>query len=557
MSLPATPPDVAVSATGLLRDFSVAGVLTWADVHAAAHAAYLYGERDQRVALAIALTVRALRAGSLCLDLADVPNQGFVDDDGATTVLPEAWPPLADWLAALRASPAVTDGPGPDASVRPARLVDGLLYLERSWRDQETVRTCLLGRLPDVPPVGAHLDDTQRAIALATSSPLAIVAGGPGTGKTTIIRELLAAAPGRTVGLAAPTGKAAARMTESLGGVGTATTLHRLLGSRPGAARTRFTHDADNPLPHDLVVVDEVSMVSMTLMARLAEALAPAARLILVGDPDQLASVEAGSVLADLTSARRLSPVVARLTRNHRFTGAIADLAAAVRDGQADRALAVLASGDPAVRLVPPDRAEEALRPRCVAAGASLVGAARGGDEEGALAALQGHRLLCAHRTGPYGVAHWTRVVHAWLAEEVAGWVGEDEFYLGRPVMLTVNTPDLALYNGDTGVVVAGTDGRPVAVFATGSGLRSFSPHVVEGLVTVDAMTIHKSQGSQFKRVSVVLPPEESPLLTRELLYTAVTRAEADVVVVGTPDAVRRAIATPAARTSGLVGRLA
>lgn len=557
MTLSRATRDVAVSATGLLRDFSDAGVLGWADVHTAAHTAHLFGEADERVRLALALTVRALRAGSLCVDLADAPRQVALATEEAVTVPPEAWPPLAAWLDAVRASPAVTPGPDPDGPPRPARLVDGLLYLERSWRDQESVRTCLVSRLPAEPPrLADGLGDQDRAVALAKASPLTVIAGGPGTGKTTIIRRLLAEAPGRSVGLAAPTGKAAARMTESLRGAGSATTLHRLLGWKPGAARTRFRHDANNPLPHDLVVVDEVSMVSMTLMARLAEALAPGARLVLVGDPDQLASVEAGSVLADLTAAPRLAPVVTRLTHNHRFAGAIAALAGAVRDGDADRALGVLASGDPAVRLVAPDRAEEALRPRCVTAGGTVFAAAQLGDAGSALAALQDHRLLCAHRTGPHGVAHWIRVVRGWLAEDVPSWSDADEFYAGRPLMLTVNTPDLDLANGDTGVVVAGADGGPVAAFATGSGVRRFSPHVIDGLVSVDAMTIHKSQGSQFTRVSVVLPPEDSPLLTRELLYTAVTRAQADVVIVGTPEAVRRAIETPAARTSGLVGRL-
>ena len=369
------------------------------------------------------------------------------------------------------------------------------------------------------------------------------------------------------VGLAAPTGKAAARMTESLRREGwasgatapAASTLHRLLGWRPGS-RTRFRHDETNPLPHDVVIVDELSMVSMTLMARLLCALKPTARLVLVGDPDQLASVEAGAVLADLTASEALRPAVVRLTHNFRFAGAIAELAQALRDGDADAALEVLRrprgdDGVTPVRLASPQDSREELRRRCVTAGRRLFEAASARDVGAALAALDDHRLLCAHRRGAYGVQHWSRTVTGWLADDVPGFTAEGEFYVGRPVLMTRNAADLGLFNGDTGVVLAGTD-RLEAVFATGEGPRRFSPYLVDGLTGVHAMTIHKSQGSQFRRVSVVLPPLGSPLLTRELLYTAVTRASDDVLLVGEEDAVRAAIGHPTARTSGLRTRL-
>ncbi len=566
------PADLAVSATGLVGRFHALGVLTWADVHPAQHLCHLYGEPDERVVLAAALAVRALRAGSLCVDLAAAPTgEGFGDEEAAVSVPPEELPEPEGWARVLAASPAVTSGEG-TAAPRPLRLVDGLLYLERYWHDQEAVRGHVLTRLntPRAPwstAVVAPSSDPRAfsqdaALASTLISPLTVIAGGPGTGKTRVIArivETFSSGPEPAlIALAAPTGKAAARMTDSLRAAGvdglTASTVHRLLGWK--GSRTRFRHDRSTPLPHDLVVVDELSMVSMTLLARLLDALKPGARLVLVGDPDQLASVEAGAALADLVAAPALQPVIVRLTHNFRFAGAIQRLADAIRTGDADAALAALDADDPAVSLVAPEQAQGVLRARSVAAGARVFEAAASGDGVAALAALDSHRLLCAHRQGPFGVQHWSRTVAAWLEEDVPGFSAEGEFYVGRPLLVTRNASDLELYNGDTGVVLA-TGGAPEAVFATGLGPRRYSPYILDGLASVHAMTIHKSQGSQFEQVSGVLPPLDSPLLTRELLYTAVTRASDEVLLVGDREAVRAAIARPAARTSGLTGRLA
>lgn len=554
--------DVAVSATGPLRELSRLGVLTWADVHPAQHLTHLFAESDERVRLAVALTVRALRAGSICLPWSHVTDLGFGEDPDAA--VPESfWPERGAWLEALRASPAVTVGDGADGPSRPLRFADGALYLERHWADQESVRRHLLARLAGAPRAQAAPpapDEAQHAaVALAASSPVSVIAGGPGTGKTWTIAHLIdtlrAREPGLLVGLAAPTGKAAARMSQSLGGGQSAVTLHALLGWKPGS-RTRFVHDAANPLPHDVVVVDELSMVSMTLMARLLEALKPSARLVLVGDPDQLASVDAGSVLADITRGQAARPVVTELTRNHRFSGAIRTLADAVRAGDADAALAALTGDDPAVRLLGVEAGASVLRSRCVAAGTASFRAASALDPVGAVAALDRHRLLCGHRRGAFGVTHWTRTVQGWLAADVPGYRPDGEFYAGRPVMMTRNAPDFGLHNGDAGVVIVHPDGPRAWFGGVGSGLRSWSPFLLDGLVSVYAMTVHKAQGSQFDDVSLVLPPAGSPLLTRELLYTAVTRATSSVLVLGEPDAVREAIARPARRVSGLAERL-
>ena len=291
----------------------------------------------------------------------------------------------------------------------------------------------------------------------------------------------------------------------------------------------------------------------MMTMSRLVEALKPGARLVLVGDPDQLASVEAGSVLTDLTQASALAENVSRLTHNFRFAGDIARLADAIRDDDPDAAIAAL--GGEHVRLLPLDAAEPLMRERTVRAGTRLLQAALAGDADAAVAALDRHRLLCGHRTGPLGVGHWTRTVERWLSGDVEGFNATEEFHVGRPVMVSRNTGDLDLYNGDTGVIVSSGAGL-TAAFPRGNGHRTLSPYVLDGLQTVHAMTIHKSQGSQFDAVTVILPAPGSPLLTRELLYTAVTRAENDVLLIGTEEAVREAVSRRSRRTSGLASRL-
>ena len=423
---------------------------------------------------------------------------------------------------------------------------------------------------------------------MAVSRRLAVVAGGPGTGKTTTVARIVAliaeqAAATRSrqplVALAAPTGKAAARLQEAvheetarlpvdaeirelLLGL-RASTLHRLLGWRPGS-HSRFAHNRGNRLPHDVVIVDETSMVSLSLMARLVEAVRPDARLILVGDPGQLASIEAGVVLADIVgpaedpeATSRMGIVV--LDRVHRYGGAIARVADAIRGGDGDATIAALRAAPGEVTWLAADVLEsdlELVRERVVAAGLAVTRSARAGDGSEALTALSRFRLLCAHRRGPYGVSDWTTRVQGWLAEELADLDLEQRDYVGRPLLVTENNYELGLYNGDTGVIVQGASGRPSAVFERGRELLGFSPLRLGAVETVYAMTIHKSQGSQFDTVAVVLPAASSRILTRELLYTAVTRARRELILVGTEEAVRRAVARPVARASGLRERL-
>jgi exodeoxyribonuclease V alpha subunit len=431
-------------------------------------------------------------------------------------------------------------------------------------------------------------DDSRQRVAAATAvlRRFAVVAGGPGTGKTTtvarivaLLAEQAAAAgdPPPLVALAAPTGKAAARLEEAVHAEAAvldvadavraqlrelhASTLHRLLGWRPGS-HSRFRHHRTNRLPHDVVIVDETSMVSLSLMARLVESVRPDARLVLVGDPGQLTSIEAGAVLGDIVGPATGKGIVV-LDRVHRFGGGIALLADAIRRGDPDEVMEVLATQPADVSWIPVDVADPeaelalaAVRAEAIAAGRAVVEAAQAGAAHDAIAALGAFRVLCAHRRGAQGVAAWTGRVEGWLASAIPGFAPDGAAYVGRPLLVTENDYELRLYNGDTGVVIQTAPNHVSAVFARGSELLQFTPTRLAAIDTAFAMTIHKSQGSQFDTALVLLPTQTSRILTRELLYTAATRARARLIVVGTEEALRAAVSRPATRASRLGERV-
>jgi exodeoxyribonuclease V alpha subunit len=599
----------------LLEAFNRAGLLVPADVHTALRVAGLGGETSEDVTLAVALAVRAPRVGHVSVDLETVRAVAGADapEDVDVDALP--WPSPDEWLELVAASPLVALGDTDED--RPLRLVGTSLYLDRYWRDEVAVADDILFRAGAAPPAsdptvladsvarlfGKAADEDQvLAVSTAVRRLFSVIAGGPGTGKTTTVARLLAAlyeqaaADGQRpplVGLAAPTGKAAARLEEAvraeatrlvgsgaitagaaerLGGTG-GLTLHRLLGNWRGTSR--FRHHRGLRLPHDVIVVDEASMISLSMMARLVEAVRPDARLVLVGDPEQLVSVEAGAVLADVVGPAAAagaefadadgSPMagsIAVLRTNHRFAGALAELAAAVQSGAEDTVLDILRRGDRAVAWLDSEAmaSAAALRDPITAWTGRLIDAARRGDDRGALAELGSHRLLCAHRRGDGGVSEWNNLIEGWLAEDRPELAGEGTWYAGRPVMVTANDYSLRLFNGDTGVTVVGRDGssaRVSAVFDDGGGSpRPVSPSRLADVETVYAMTVHKSQGSEFDRVTLLLPPPTSRLLTRELLYTAITRARRGLLIVGTEEAVRGAVGRRIARASGLTERL-
>jgi exodeoxyribonuclease V alpha subunit len=611
---------LALRADGLLAEFNRAGVLTAADVHVARRLGAIGGEADEAVLLAVALTVRSTRHGSVVLDLDTAPETTSQDDDTDETPAAGAelrWP--EQWAQRCSASPLVGG---------PLRLVGPRMWLARYWEQEDAVARDLLQRSArrpddvdlDVLAAGldrlfaAGTDDDQRlAAACGVLSRVSVVAGGPGTGKTTTVSRLLALLreqrPTYRIALAAPTGKAAARLEEAVRsssaalpaadrervGDPPATTLHRLLGWR-AEARSRFQHDRTNRLPFEVVVVDEASMLSLTMMARLLEALRPATRLVLVGDPDQLASVEAGAVLADLvepaspgrrtpefaaalrsvvpgteveeqpdTPAARVRDGVATLSTYRRFAsaGGIAMLAEAVREGRPDHALRLLQSGVEGIELVevaddaqPGPQQIGGVLADVQTSGAALHAAAARGDVPAALEALDRHRLLCAHRHGPRGAQHWSEVAARWIAEAHSPEPRGDGRYAGEPLLVTANDYDLGLYNGDTGVVVDDGRGGLVAAFGRGGDPIRVSLVRLGAVRSLHAMTVHRSQGSQFAAVTVLLPAAASPLGTRETLYTAVTRARQRVRILGSTEALLAAVERRAARATGIRERL-
>ena len=565
---------IAVQLGGPLAELNSAGLLTAGDIRTAQAVCRLGGEDSPDVLLAVALLVRAARHGSVCLDLREVA--GLLPDHD--------WPDPTTWLATIEAS-ALTGVA--------LRVEAGLVYLHRYWAEEGAVVDDLRERtVRAAPPVDENrlaaaldrlfpesFDEQRRAAEQSARRWTSVITGGPGTGKTTTLARLLAVLADQStptgsplrIALAAPTGKAAARMSQALGRAVAATefplpdadkravdglaasTLHRLLGFRPDN-HSRFRHHRGNRLPYDVAVVDETSMVSLTMMARLIEAIRPDARLILLGDPDQLASVEAGAVLHDVVAGfddRTPSPV-SRLATSHRFGAQIGALAAAVRDGEADVAWDLLSAGGASVELVDPgdvDRIRDVLLPGPRA----LRAAALAGDHEAAVKALNSHRLLCAHREGPFGLHLWNDRIEQWLRED-AGLDWLPARYPGQPLLQTSNDYGLRLWNGDTGVVLGGEERR--AVFDDGGTGRVVSLARLSDVEVAHALTVHRSQGSEFGTVVVVLPEPDSRLLTRQLLYTAITRAVDKVYVVGNEASVKEAVRRQAGRASGLAGRL-
>lgn len=633
-------------AEGLLATFSAGGVLHAADVHVANRLGKLGGEAREDVLLAAALAVRAVRHGSVRFSLADVAASVVAEDAGAegSVIAQLPWPEPDAWLELLRTSPLVREhgGLGPDGNavavdnggrtggstpgaaapantdVRPLQLWGRDVWLERYWRIEAAVADDLLRRsaappatdearlsavlseLWPVPKSGPDPDEDQRTAAgTALRSPVSILGGGPGTGKTTTVARILVALQAMTAGigaagigaagigapsiaLAAPTGKAAARLQEAIGAAAndpalpaegrlllaglSTSTVHRLIGAYRSSGRSRY--HAENPLPHDVVVVDEASMLALGLFHRLLAALRPATRLLLVGDPEQLTSVEAGAVLADLSAvhpASSFAPGVSRLRLNRRSGDQpeLTVLSTGLRTGDVDAVLEVIAGGGQAISWhevaddqALPESIQTVLRAQLLGVDRDLLAAGRAGDAQAAIGALERHRLLCAHRRGPRGVRYWTAQARRWLSEVEGGLpYAYDERYAGQPLLVTENDYENQLWNGDTGVVLARGDDL-VAAFGRGSTPFELPIGRVGHATPLHAMTVHRSQGSEFDEVTVLLPSAASALATRELLYTAVTRARRRVTLIGSSAAVRACVARPAQRATGLRRRL-
>ena len=551
-------------------------------------------EHAEAVAFAASRVSRAASDGHSSLDVAGIEAQEFL------RYFSSSGPTLETWLEQLARSPVVAHSGDPD-DFRPLVLVGATrLYLYRyfDYERRLAARLAEMNRpaaLPCPAPVAAALlsrlfpreggvrPDWQKiAAATALLRRLCIVSGGPGTGKTTtvvkVLALLLAFHPALRVALAAPTGKAAARLQGSLrdqlAGLpvtsevmarlpAEAYTVHRLLGHRPG--RVSFRHDRDHALPFDLVVVDEASMLDLALATKLVEALPDDGRLILLGDKDQLSAVETGTVFANLSATRGmsaemresvealtdetlpeteigagqgLSDTVVWLEQGHRYArgGAIGALVERVREGDAEAVLAWLSGrsgGELGSEVLWQDTlpGAEPLAATLIEGYAEYLDAVQSGaPPEVVLAAFERRRVLCAVRDGEQGTAR----LNALLTERFRAALGEPptgaSWYAGRPVLITANDYTVRVFNGDVGVALPGPEGRFLVHFPhLGGGTRPLAPSRLPEHETAFAMTVHKAQGSEFERVEVVLPVRDSRVLTRELLYTALTRARASV----------------------------
>ncbi|MDG4596352.1 MAG: exodeoxyribonuclease V subunit alpha [Candidatus Contendobacter sp.] len=611
------------------------GLLTDLDLHFARFMNRLAGAGSplppgeglgMRVALelAAALASHATGQGDICVNLRQWARRWTVMAGEAPAFTP---PSIGDWLGILRASPVV-GRPG----VRQPLILDrrGRLYLYRYWEYEHRLAENLSRRAGepvatvDEARLRADLDrlfprhpqltgpDWQKvAAAVAALKRICIISGGPGTGKTSTVLKILALLTGQTDGrplriaLAAPTGKAAARLQEAIRAAKPtlgleperlaqipeeASTLHRLLGARPDSVY--FRHDRDNPLPVDVLVVDEVSMVGLALMTKTVDALPPTARLILLGDKDQLASVEAGAVLGDLCfGGGRFSPefrarlatltgealprgritpppladAIVLLRHSYRFSAAsgIGALARAVNSGKGAAAVALLTGSlreDIAWRtLTDPAELPEQLAKSVGEGFAPYLRAVREGAGPTTVFELFSQfRVLSALRAGPFGVEALNGWCEAALRDQGLIQTRRD-WYLGRPVMIVRNDYNLRLFNGDIGITLPDPDDpERTRVFFLGSdgALRSFAPARLPEHETVYAMTVHKSQGSEFDRIVMVMPTESSPVLSRELVYTALTRARQRAAFHGLPAVLAGAVERRLRRSSGLRDRL-
>lgn len=538
------------------------------------------------VVLAAALASVQTRRGHVCLDLAECaggPLAAVLEDAllGDGEIPDYTLPELDEWRRSLLASPVVA-GAGCDGQA-PLVLDDaGRLYLARYRRAESdvAVRLIEMARAGErLAGIDAKLDrvfgeddqDQRRAAEAVLRRRLCVVTGGPGTGKTFVAARVIALlldlglARLDRIALVAPTGKAAARLQESVAGQveSLAAVVSALADYRAKASTVhRLLVQARDGLPVDAVILDEASMVDLALMSRLVDVLPDAARLVVLGDANQLASVQPGAVLGDLCAAAAVSgsPLggcVLALTKSRRFAkdSGIGRLADAIVSGDATGALDAL--NDPRDSRTELNPMTDALAYDRFAANHALESWAPclENPREVPFPKL---RVLCAHRHGRFGTYRFNRLVEAELRQR--GFIGREEFYPGRPIIVTRNDRATALSNGDTGIVVDAGGGRRVWFpdLKRPDGERfEVSPARLPEHDSFFALTVHRAQGSEYDEVAFVPGPAESRVVTRELFYTAVTRARERVVVYGTDDGVMEAVARSTKRVGGLASRLA
>jgi len=547
------------------------------------------GEVSDLFRLVVSLASSAVGKGSSCLNLADLAGESVVVGKREFLL------PRFEGLVKLMGNSPVVGSPGGS----PCPLVldgSGNLYLYRYWHyEQELARrvlqkagaavsnldeNLLLDGLARLFPGSGKIDRQKEAALVALHRQFCIISGAPGTGKTSTVVRILAllleqdGGRRQRIAMAAPTGKAAARLKASINDIKNSldcaddvkaaipddvVTIHRLLGTLAGSGR--FRHSTKYPLPFDTVIVDEASMVALPMMSALVAALRPDARLVLLGDRDQLASVEPGSVLGDLCRAgaeKRASPLsgsLVMLEKNYRFQAGsgIAEMSRAVNAGLEREALDLLKGGAGGIswqRSPSREEMQSALAKKVVEGYRGYLEAASPLD---ALAQFDRFRLLCALREGPYGVGGLNHTVENILARE--GLINpKGSFYRGRPLMITVNNHAMRLFNGDTGILFPDPEnGGEIRAFfpAPDGGARSIAPERLPLHETAYAITIHKSQGSEFGRVVMILPPVDGELMTRELLYTGITRAKESVEIWVSEEVFCAAVRKKTKRSSG------
>jgi exodeoxyribonuclease V alpha subunit len=538
-----------------------------------------FGGDKTLVPLAATWLSRSIREGNICLPLGTEPSRPVEGSDEELV----KWPAAKVWRSVLANSKAVG---GPDA--RTPLVLDGSdrLYLRRYWDYQQRLASALLKKAAGNLSASPSQAGTQAAaIDAAMTNMLTIVSGGPGTGKTTMVLQILARLlqePGNEhlrVALAAPTGKAAARLEETVRvGLetldlpdevkarmpGSASTIHRLLGFKGNSVY--FRHDRQNPLPLDLLVIDEASMVALPLLCKLFDALPERCRVILLGDHDQLASVEPGAVLADIVDAAalagsRLRTAVVTLEKNYRFSGesGIHHLCVAVRQGDAENAMRILRDqhyADLVSTELSERPAQVARFSKAIVEGFSAFLA--GKDPTAALEQLKKFRVLSARRRGSFGVESLNRSIEEILQEAELIQTGASSDYAGKPVLITQNDYQLQLYNGDVGILLPDREANenPEQLWAWFIGkenkLRRFAPARLPQHEAAYAITVHKSQGSEFDRVLFILPDADAAVLTRELIYTGLTRARSQVELWWNEAVFAKAVTRRAERNSGL-----
>lgn len=574
---------------------------------------------DNNLYLSALLVSNGTGNGHICLNLKAICGQELLLDNVLVFI-----PSYSDFVSDLSQTSTV----GKPGDYCPLILdANGRLYLYRYWQYEQQLSGCILDRVCQPPllvddklcmdglsrlftPMGNDYIDWQQVAAIAAlRGRFCVITGGPGTGKTSTVVKILALALEQStekylrIALAAPTGKSAARLKESITNMkfnlnccnaikdaipSAVTTIHRLLGTIQGSAR--FRYNELNRLPHDLVVVDEASMIALPLMAKLMIALKPQARLILIGDRDQLSSVEAGAVLGDICGNQRTEPFssdflkdcklllhrelpfsfykpesqplsdsLVMLKKNYRFSpqSGIGSLAAAINAGDGYAALDIL-SDDTHAGWSELAGSENLINSFVTPVLEGYSPYLKAETVLEALTLFDKFRFLCAVRNGACGVEGINRVVEKLLANN--GLIDTTEtWYKGRPILITVNDYALKLFNGDIGIVWNdfGNSAEMNVYFTTEAGsVRAISPLRLPRHETVYAMTVHKSQGSEFDKVNLVLPDRDLPVVSRELIYTAITRAKEAVIIYGKKELFINQVKRTVQRTSGLMQRL-